>query len=863
MQYKDRDMYKNFTKYLITSILLASLFTSTVYAEGLTTDLRPSVTYSEQLEYFNKFKQSPSTPSGGNAVSSNTPSSDSVDNSNKPDVNTVSNEVPNTASGLDAPSVETVVSYATDATSASTSTKSISGYLPVAAETPPTYRNGLLRRDSALPASYKTANITTPRKQTGDGPCWAFSEAAAQEQSAIIHASAPTTIQIDEEYIHSSLITPPASQFNLTQGDTATRTSTDPGGNQIFTVWELASNCIPTLKGSTTPAYTPIECKFINISETTDIKRAIMANGSVEIGVIFDSSNTTDYKYKSTGSLNHSILLLGWDDSIPASSFTAGSGETPTINGAWYFKDSGGFTDSGFGWLSYDDAAFHDTTYNRAFTTRLSTYPKTDNLYQYDGTFSYKTLAAKKFTNIFRMQSGSDTETIKAVGLGSATTGTFKLAVDVYDNASGTGTPLNSTSQDVTFTNWGYRIVDLSTPIDAPKGTYVFVSVYHEGGSEIYMCVDEPMQFGSSTEYIQFSPTAADGQFLIDGKSYSTVGNKTPRIKLFTQNKVDTRTDISTAKVTVDTTSFAFTGSAHEPTPTVKLGETVIPSSDYSVSYTNNVNAGTANVIITAKPSSATYKGRTTGTFNIASANMSDVVQNSTVTALVGTTFENVGKKADLTLGSYTLKYGTDFVATKPSLVVTVDTTEVEVQGLTNFTGTRIIRVNGSSTTIDISTATIATIPDQTYTGSPITLSDSVLVVTCDGSTLKKDTDYTVAYSNNTNVGTATFTLTGKGLYTGTKQGSFKIINGSPTPTPTPSSTHPPLSSSEAQLAKGKSTTVKVPNAKYSIVWSMSNPEVAKVNTKGQITAIAPGTCYIYAYTNNTLYAPCKVIVTD
>ena len=42
--------------------------------------------------------------------------------------------------------------------------------------------------------------------------------------------------------------------------------------------------------------------------------------------------------------------------------------------------------------------------------------------------------------------------------------------------------------------------------------------------------------------------------------------------------------------------------------------------------------------------------------------------------------------------------------------------------------------------------------------------------------TLTNGTDYTVAYSNNTNVGTATVTVTGKGNYTGSKTANFTII---------------------------------------------------------------------------------------
>ena len=46
--------------------------------------------------------------------------------------------------------------------------------------------------------------------------------------------------------------------------------------------------------------------------------------------------------------------------------------------------------------------------------------------------------------------------------------------------------------------------------------------------------------------------------------------------------------------------------------------------------------------------------------------------------------------------------------------------------------------------------------------------------------TLVLNTDYTVAYSNNTKAGTATVTVTGKSNYTGSKKVSFKIVGENP-----------------------------------------------------------------------------------
>lgn len=59
------------------------------------------------------------------------------------------------------------------------------------------------------------------------------------------------------------------------------------------------------------------------------------------------------------------------------------------------------------------------------------------------------------------------------------------------------------------------------------------------------------------------------------------------------------------------------------------------------------------------------------------------------------------------------------------------------------------------------------------YDGEPKT--PAVVVTNAQGETLIEDADYTVSYSNNTNVGNGQVTITGKGNYTGTITKSFKI----------------------------------------------------------------------------------------
>lgn len=72
----------------------------------------------------------------------------------------------------------------------------------------------------------------------------------------------------------------------------------------------------------------------------------------------------------------------------------------------------------------------------------------------------------------------------------------------------------------------------------------------------------------------------------------------------------------------------------------------------------------------------------------------------------------------------------------------------------------------------DMGGCTVADIPDQPYTGDAVTPSVRVM----DGETvLVEGDDYTVAYADNTEPGTATITITGAGEFTGEVSKHFTI----------------------------------------------------------------------------------------
>ena len=132
--------------------------------------------------------------------------------------------------------------------------------------------------------------------------------------------------------------------------------------------------------------------------------------------------------------------------------------------------------------------------------------------------------------------------------------------------------------------------------------------------------------------------------------------------------------------------------------------------------------------------------------------------------------YDGKAKKPGVTvkLNGKTLKNGTDYTVSYLNNTK-VGTAKVTITGKGNYTGsvskTYSIKNNFKK-------ATVSGISNKSYTGKNITQS---ITVKYNGKTLKKGTDYTVSYSNNKSIGTATVKIAGKGSYTGTITKTFKI----------------------------------------------------------------------------------------
>ena len=119
-------------------------------------------------------------------------------------------------------------------------------------------------------------------------------------------------------------------------------------------------------------------------------------------------------------------------------------------------------------------------------------------------------------------------------------------------------------------------------------------------------------------------------------------------------------------------------------------------------------------------------------------------------------------------VGGKTLKKDTDYTVSY-SNNTKVGTAKVTITGKGNYTGSVSKTYSIKN---DFKKATVSGISTKAFTGKNIT---QTITVKYNGKTLKKGTDYTVSYSNNKSIGTATVKIAGKGSYTGTITKTFKI----------------------------------------------------------------------------------------
>lgn len=135
----------------------------------------------------------------------------------------------------------------------------------------------------------------------------------------------------------------------------------------------------------------------------------------------------------------------------------------------------------------------------------------------------------------------------------------------------------------------------------------------------------------------------------------------------------------------------------------------------------------------------------------------------------------------------------------------------------------------------EVKGAAVTVSGSYSYTGSAIVPEAGNVSVTLDGKTFASGTDYAYTASSNVDAGPATVTVTFKGNYSGTAEGSFTIGKAAQ-----------PLSFAESTLNKTYGDSAFTPTINHvgdgAVTYTSSNPDVAGVDIDGKVTIKNAGT---------------------
>ena len=248
------------------------------------------------------------------------------------------------------------------------------------------------------------------------------------------------------------------------------------------------------------------------------------------------------------------------------------------------------------------------------------------------------------------------------------------------------------------------------------------------------------------------------------------------------------KADISSAEITYDAGPYGYTGKEWKPEVTVSFNSaTLTAGNDYTVSYENNINAGTAKIIITGIGDH--FTGLTEKTFTINSAEIS----GCTFAPIADVAYNTKAHTPEVTvaISGRTLEADKDYTVSYASNV-NAGTATVTVTGKGNFTGSAnttftiakadlnlsVYTISSLCTETEVKTSTLPSnffLADETETGFSIALTaaggDAIFMqepAVVDGENM-------ITYQLNGGTGEATFNVTVTPVSSNYKAGTYDL----------------------------------------------------------------------------------------
>ena len=262
-------------------------------------------------------------------------------------------------------------------------------------------------------------------------------------------------------------------------------------------------------------------------------------------------------------------------------------------------------------------------------------------------------------------------------------------------------------------------------------------------------------------------------------------GNYTGEVtKSFTISKAQ----ISSAAITYDAGPYGYTGKEWKPEVTVSFNSaTLTAGNDYTVSYENNINAGTAKIIITGIGDH--FTGLTEKTFTINSAEIS----GCTFAPIADVTYNTKAHTPEVTvaISGRTLEADKDYTVSYASNV-DAGTATVTVTGKGNFTGSAnttftiakadlnlsVYTISSLCTETEVKTSTLPSnffLADETETGFSIALTATGGDAIFTQAPAVVDGENVITYQLNGGTGEATFNVTVTPVSSNYKAGTYDL----------------------------------------------------------------------------------------
>ncbi len=443
-------------------------------------------------------------------------------------------------------------------------------------------------------------DIVTPNLDQGNtNICWAYATASASETSVLkdkLDNNTKDTLRFSPVQIayrtHNRNADPLGNTVGVCANDKWNVTGSSYNTFLMLSQWcaPVAGNVSAKADAYENNLYRLLDAEQIDLYSTgsyriTEIKKAIAKYGAIT-GSYYNAREVNCYNTKgeTLDGISHAMTIVGWDDTIPASNFQP---KTASQNGGWIIKNS--YNSLPYFYLSYDSSIGNTCGFKYANKSDF------DFNYFYDNVSDAPMRSesnSKCVSNVFMAKKSDEkhNEYVKAVNV--ATYGyNLTCKVQVYTRLADPRNPesgILTASGERVLEYGGYHTIMLDNLAKIENGTYysVIVSISTNSGK---------------SAYILYSLNSSENTYYKSSYGWNSIGYA-GRIKAYT---VLQENEESEQKIDISNTqhgnvpSVSFTG--QELCPKVNLtlnSQILIENIDFTISYKNNKNVGTAEIEI-------------------------------------------------------------------------------------------------------------------------------------------------------------------------------------------------------------------------------------------------------------------------